>query len=362
MRRRRFIAERNAAVLIWVPVLLAAPVIDAGSPPVRLINVALAVVAAVSCVIAVVSSWPAPTGRATAAWAVLALSITTGSLISPVWSPAWLLVAMAAGVGFRPRWWLLTVPACAIAAAWLSMLHTGYDQSVLGLAFTVILAGATAGVLSQLVETSETLRRTRAQLAAAAVDQERDRIARDLHDVLGHTLSTMVVKAAATRRLVRTDPDAAAGHAADIEAIGRTALTSVRQAIDDTHPLDLAEELATAAATLEAAGISATLPGPGPGRCPADQPLAWAVREAVTNVVRHSQARHCHIRLTDEGGRRQLTVTDDGVGGSRPPTAGAHGLSGLRRRLELAGGTLQVQPGSEGFTLTAWVPSEGHER
>ena len=112
---------------------------------------------------------------------------------------------------------------------------------------------------TRLLETVAELRRTRAELARVAVAEERERFSRDLHDLLGHTLSVMVVKAQAVRRLAATDPDAAAEHAADIERVGRTALLDVRQAVDAMRAPSLSEELVGARDALEAAGIRATI-------------------------------------------------------------------------------------------------------
>lgn len=355
MRRRRPALERNAAVLIWVPVLLAQPVISSASGTVRVSSLALAALAAAACVLAVVASWPAPTRRSTLGWLLLAAAVATGSLLWTPWQPAWLLVSMAAGACFaRPRWMLL-VAATAVAAMATSAIHP--EQSPLSLAFTVVLAGTTAGVISDLVKTTETLRSTRRQLAAVAVGQERERMARDLHDLLGHTLSTMVVKAAAVRRLVDLDPDAAVVHAADIEDIGRSALTRVRQTIANTNPLTLSDEVMSARRTLDAAGISADLPDLSEGSLPDAEPLAWALREAITNVVRHSRGGHCTVVVSEDERRLVLTVSDDGAGGRSEPTE-CGGLAGLGNRLALNGGGIDTTAADDGFTLTAWLPKE----
>jgi two-component system sensor histidine kinase DesK len=248
----------------------------------------------------------------------------------------------------------LAVPAAAVAAA--ALARDAAVESAIVQAFVVALAGTTAGVLNQLVLTAERLRRTRQQLAHAAVAHERDRVARDLHDVLGHTLSVMVVKAAAARRLAHTDPDAAVAHATDIEDVGRAALGQVRRTIEDVNKLTLADELARAADVLAAGGIKLTPPAVSAPTSGADEPLAWALREGVTNVLRHSGARHCRIDLATEGDTCRLTITDDGIGADARDSGGRGGLEGLRRRLELSGGGLDARASPGGYTLSAWMP------
>jgi two-component system sensor histidine kinase DesK len=192
------------------------------------------------------------------------------------------------------------------------------------------------------------------------VAEERERFSRDLHDLLGHTLSVMVVKAQAVRRLVHSDPDAASQHAADIEQVGRSALLDVRQAVDAMRAPSLAEALAGAQRALDAAGIRTSVTSPTVMPDEVDGALAWVVREGATNVLRHSGASHCRIELSNGSGRLLLTMSDDGVGG--PAQGTGHevgrqgGLDGLRRRLVAAGGTLDVEPGADGFRLTATVP------
>src|SRR3954470_406479 len=141
----------------------------------------------------------------------------------------------------------------------------------------------------------------------------------------------MVVKAQAVRRLVRQDPDAAVGHAVDIEQIGRRALTDVRQAVDAMRAPSLDEELDGARRALDAAGIVTTVDRSGVTPTgTANELLAWVVREGATNVLRHSGASTCQIALADTDGRTALTIADDGVGAPTAPTLRLGGLEGLR--------------------------------
>lgn len=347
---------RNAAVLIWVPVLLAAPLVNLRTASAGVSGVLLVLVVAAAAVTGVLTSWPEPTAISAAAWAVAAVTAAAGSLLWDGWAPAWLLIAMVAGVAL-PNWAVWpAVPVTAAFAAWLQYRWDPSLDQALTRVFVVGLAGTTAAVLNRLLTANRELRRTREELAAAAVARERDRVARDLHDVLGHTLSVLVVKAAAVRRLVATDPDAAAQHAADIETVGRTALTRVREVVHDTAPPQLRTELDAAGEALRAAGIAVTAsecPEPLPAQA---EQLAWALREAVTNVLRHSAASTCSIELTRAAGRLRLSVVDDGVGHLGPRAGADGGLAGLRYRLRGVGGDLQVRPGTSGFTLIAEVP------
>ncbi|MFT4297112.1 MAG: histidine kinase [Micropruina sp.] len=350
---------RNAAVLIWVPVLLLAPLLNLRSAPVWLGGVALVLLAAAGAVAGALTSWPEPSGASVASWTLLGLSVTAGSLLWNGWAPAWLLVAMVAGLalGVRAAW--VAIPVTALVAAALQYRFDPVLEQALTRVFVVALSGTTAAVLNRLLIANRELRRTREQLAAAAVAQERERVARDLHDLLGHTLSVIVVKAAAVRRLIAADPDAAAGHAADIESVGRSALTRVREVVHDAAAPNLADELAAAREALTAAGIAVTeAPQSGIG-AQLGEPLAWALREGVTNVLRHSGASRCRIALVRSDGAARLTIADDGVGHLGERADGLGGLAGLRRRLQAAGGGLDVRPGDEGFTLIAWVPDAG---
>jgi two-component system sensor histidine kinase DesK len=214
------------------------------------------------------------------------------------------------------------------------------------------------------------LRRTREELARSAVDAERLRFARDMHDLLGHTLSVMVVKAQVARKLASRDPAQAAQQAMDIEEIGRGALSEVRQAVAGYRGRGLARELEAARAALADAGVTVEVRQDGPPvPAGADTLLGWVVREGVTNVIRHSGGHQCQIEVHSRDGRVTVTVSDDGGGepaltgsltGEAAPgggPSGGHGVNGLRERLAAEGGMLEAgpRPGG-GFCLTAAVP------
>jgi two-component system sensor histidine kinase DesK len=225
----------------------------------------------------------------------------------------------------------------------------------LGVAFGTVLSSALVFVVRQMSRLIYELRTTRQQLADSAVAEERLRFARDLHDLLGHTLSLIVVKAEVVRRLAERDPAAAAAQAADIEEVGRRALAEIREAVSGYREAGLTAELSRARSALAAAGVEAfvrrtadSLPGP------ADTLLAWVVREAVTNVVRHASAHECEIALHKDNDVVTLTVSDDGHGAA---ASFGNGLTGLAERLSAVGGTLDAGPREGGgFRLTATVP------
>ena len=188
-------------------------------------------------------------------------------------------------------------------------------------------------------------------------------MSRDLHDLLGHSLSLIVVKAEAVRRIGPRDPEAVVVHAQDIESIGRRALSEVRQAVAGYRGNGLAEELARAEETLAAAGLRAVVdtPDPMPPAVAADATLGWVVREAVTNVLRHAEASTCRITVRVTDGSAQVEIADDGVGVPTPVGDDAHtrsfGMRGLTERVRAADGTLRVDgEAGRGTTVVARVP------
>jgi two-component system sensor histidine kinase DesK len=204
----------------------------------------------------------------------------------------------------------------------------------------------------KIVQSNIALAAARAEVARLAAENERSRIARDLHDLLGHSLTTITVKAGLARRLAeRGDAERSLREITEVEQLSRRTLGDVRAAVAGHRDVTLAGELATAREVLRAAGIIAELPGSVDAAEPALSELfGWVVREGVTNVVRHSRANHCRIEL----GPDWIEIADDGRGGL--PGAG-NGLSGLRERVGAAGGTLTATGGGfTGFRLRAAVP------
>ncbi|WP_406009257.1 sensor histidine kinase [Streptomyces sp. NBC_00637] len=272
--------------------------------------------------------------------------------------------------------------AVAVLAGAVACARDGWDGLTIAYA-TWISTMVTAAILS-LSEAVRELRAAREELARRAVEEERLRFSRDLHDLLGHTLSVIVVKSEAARRLAPRDMGAALSQVTDIEAVGRQALTEIREAVTGYREGSLAGELDRARSALTAAGVEPSVSRSGPPPDPRTSALlGWVVREAVTNVVRHSEASHCGITVSGTSERVRLTVTDDGgthgTGSHSPGTGspgidrdcgdsggdsccapgGGTGLTGLRERLAAAGGTLTAGPGPRGgFTVTAELPVE----
>ncbi len=353
--------QRNASAFVWTLPLLLAPILDLhGSAGDQAFQLTLIVVIAAAALVAAVAgarSEHHPAGYV--ALSTMAAATFAGATHhSSQWLPTWVLLANVVPAVVRGRRLLVAIPVVTAGSLWAAAVVSPHHASrVWAEGFVVLLAGAASSAFAALVDTVAELRRTRQELARAAVAEERERFARDLHDLLGHTLSVMVVKAQAVRRLAATDPDAAAGHAADIEQIGRRALGDVRQAVDAMRAPTLSGELDEVRRALDAAGIATTVDWSADepaGR--ADEVLAWVLREGVTNVMRHSGASVCRIELAERDGRLALTIADDGVGTPTTPTVRLGGLAGLRDRLAAAGGDLVVERPGDGFRLVATVP------
>lgn len=274
------------------------------------------------------------------------------------------LLGLAAGAALRMpqlRWAgaALTVLAGAVAVyrdGW-GGLDTAYA--------TWISTMVTAAILS-LSEAVRELQAAREKLAQQAVEKERLRFSRDLHDLLGHTMSVIVVKSEAARRLAPRNLDAALTQIADIESVGRQALTEIREAVTGYREGSLATELDRASSALSAAAVDPVVVRSGAPLAPQTEALlGWVVREAVTNVVRHSGATRCEITVNSTTEHARLTITDNGDGEPRSPFSpplpgiGGTGLKGLTERLAAAGGSLQAGPSARGgFTVAAELPVE----
>jgi two-component system sensor histidine kinase DesK len=206
-----------------------------------------------------------------------------------------------------------------------------------------------------LISVNAELVEARDELTRNAVAQERLRFARDLHDLLGHSLSLIALKSELAGRLAELDPAQARTEMADVEAAARRALAEVRDAVSGYRQVSLAQALVEARSALSAAGITLRSPALLEALPPAvDAVLGWVIREATTNVLRHSGARSVTVELITEHDGVTLTVTDDGRGSAGSPGAG---LAGLAERVEALGGRLDAGPaGNSGFRLTAVVP------
>ncbi|MFF0554855.1 sensor histidine kinase [Streptomyces sp. NPDC004266] len=267
------------------------------------------------------------------------------------------LLGLAVGAVVR-RGRRLPLIALPLVAATGAVTLWKDDWGSIGVVYGTFISVMVTATLLALDETVRQLRATREELARTAVEKERLRFSRDLHDLLGHTLSVIVVKSEVVRRLAPHDLDAALAQVADIESVGRQALTEIREAVTGYREGSLATELDRARDALSSAGIEPVVRRSGPLLEPQTEALlSWVVRESATNAVRHSGASRCEIDLTGSADRVRLTVTDDGRGPSG--TTPGSGLRGLRERVAAAGGTLDSGPAPRGgFRVTAELPVE----
>ncbi|MGW3492930.1 sensor histidine kinase [Streptomyces sp. NPDC001020] len=271
------------------------------------------------------------------------------------------LLGLAAGATVRGPWLGKTGLGLSALAGVIAGFRVGTDA--ITIVYGTFLSTMVTAAILGLSEAVRELRAAREELARRAVEKERLRFSRDLHDLLGHTLSVIVVKSEAARRLARHDLEAALAQVTDIESVGRQALTEIREAVTGYREGSLATELDRARSALTAAGIEPVVRRSGAPLVPQTEALlGWVVREAVTNAVRHSGANRCEITVDSTSERVRLTVADNGSGvpsAPRPEGVGGTGLRGLTERLAAAGGSLRAGPSPRGgFTVTAELPVE----
>ncbi|MFI7007164.1 sensor histidine kinase [Streptomyces sp. NPDC050145] len=294
--------------------------------------------------------------------ALVVMTLLTCGLVS-VYGGSWLaffpLLGLAVGAVARGPHLGRIGLALTVLSAVVAGLRDGWGA--IGVAYGTFLSTMVTAAILSLSEAVRELRAAREELARQAVEKERLRFSRDLHDLLGHTLSVIVVKAEAARRLAPHGLDAALEQVSDIEAVGRQALTEIREAVTGYREGSLATELDRARSALTAAGIEPVVRQSGaPLSAQNEALLGWVVREAVTNAVRHSGAERCTITVDSTGERVRLRVSDDGVGEAAPApgAVGGTGLKGLAERLATAGGSLEAGPGPRGgFVVRAELPA-----
>jgi two-component system sensor histidine kinase DesK len=224
-----------------------------------------------------------------------------------------------------------------------SPFHIGWPITPIVIFFLVVIAGANIVFVEQKRADNKLLAAQEENVALASV-AERERIARDLHDVLGHTLSLIVLKAELCGRLISLDPTRASAEIGDVERVARNAITEIREAIAGYRTRGLAAEIEAARRTLDAAGVALVAEGTPFDMAlldaQAEAALALALREAVTNIVRHARATTCRLSFAFEAGHCRMMIEDDG------PHCALHegnGLRGMRERIELLGGRFSLQ-------------------
>lgn len=257
------------------------------------------------------------------------------------------------GEAVRPREavrWLLLIVAILALEAWLVPLH--WIAWVPGIVFSLVIGGTN-------IHFGEVRRKEAALLAAEKEAQrhaaiaERERIARDLHDLLGHTLSVIVIKSELAAKLADRDPQRAAAEIRDVEQISRQALKEVREAIHGYRGGRMEQEIENGRKALAAAGMTLDATIQPLGVEPeVEQALVLAVREALTNVLRHSRASRCAVRVERTDSLIRVIVEDDGIGSRAPEGAG---LSGMRTRLAQVGGHV-LRESSRGTRIEMTVP------
>jgi two-component system, NarL family, sensor histidine kinase DesK len=246
-------------------------------------------------------------------------------------------------------WLALMLVSMTVQALWLDTHPWGWLPA---LAIAAVVGGTNVQ-FAQMRRKDRQLRVAQGAVEEMARIAERERIGRDLHDLLGHTLSVIVLKSELAAKLADRDPARATAEIREVERISREALTEVRRAVSGYRTGGLSDEIANAERVLVGAGVAADLAGVPAGLTPdEDRALAYALREAVTNVIRHAGATRCWIALSREDGRIRLEVRDNGRGGLAPEGSG---LSGMRERLRQVAGTLE-RSGQDGTRLVMSVP------
>lgn len=295
-----------------------------------------------------------------AAWVPLALIgllgiagayVNSGATVFLIFLSAFAAHALAP----RPAMWVVAGLASIVVVIGLTLpAQFPYGLAAVTPAFLfVIVIGLAEIYNAQRAKADARLRLAQDEIERLATIAERERIARDLHDLLGHTLSVIVLKAELASRLMERDPQRAATEVTEVERISRMALAEVRAAVQGYRGQSLEAELEGARRTLAGAGIAVEteieaieLPEAR------DEVLALAVREAITNIIRHSSASSVRIELRSQAEGVRLTVADDGRGGDAPEGSG---LRGMRERLADFGGSLE-RDGSSGTRLQIVLP------
>jgi two-component system sensor histidine kinase DesK len=339
VRLLAFLASMVAYVSVYLWLVLRYPFRGELSPPERRVHVALLVtLAALALYLEVAFGSGIPYQFM---FVVIAAAVTLPTL--PAASAVVTIMALTSGIyALRSGW-------DALSSTWESAVAP----------FAIV--GFSMIIVNRLVLTVRELRAARGEITRLAVAEERLRFARDLHDLLGHSLSSITLKSELAGRLLAVAPDKAAAEVRDIEGVARNALREVREAVAGYRQPTLDEELASAQQILEAAGIGCQIER-SVGVLPndVDAVLAWTVREGTTNVIRHSHAKHCEIRLMQESEEIHAEISDDGVGFSSEgdeTNFNGSGLFGLAERVAASSGKFEAKtPSGGGFSLRVSLP------
>lgn len=308
-------------------------------------------------ILAVTCALTLPSGKFWVFGAATALSIPLVAPVGPPYLFTWAWIGGAAA-GFAPllltgfRRWVAAVVAVLVTAGvgfWVGGSPMTYGMIALSVGSTIIAMVGLPLWFATLLDQARTGREARARLA---VSEERLRFARDVHDLLGHRLTVIALKAELAGRLADRDPTRSAAEAFAAQQLASTALAEVREAVDGYRAVDLPEQLDAVRNVLRDAGIRCELTRDEVTGEAATQ-LALAVREACTNVLRHSTATWCKISVVAEHGEVRMTVANDGAG----PVREGNGLRGMGERLASAGGRVTTDRTGGVFTLQVVVPA-----
>lgn len=384
-----FYEEGQSTTSQWIGVALgmgwlAIPIIDTATSSQTPWRIGLTVVlfgaALVAYLYGIGTGRPSCGGRrvriAIATLAVAGVVLTL--LVEPTWAILFTYASVISGVHLGAK------EAGSLWVAFVALavglnLHEGVETAF-SLGISTLGVGALMLALGRLIHANMQLQAAHERIEQLAVEAERERFARDLHDLLGHSLSVITLKAELAGRLLPDRAEEARRHLGDLESVARAALGEVRETVSGYRRPTLAGELAGARIALDAAGIEMRVQEPG-GELPADVEavLAWTVREGTTNVIRHSGARTCEIAIVagqdgaaaEAGGEDRVgpdavsaEIHDDGRGmnGGAPGNGGGdgNGLDGLRERASQVAGTVEAGAAPDGgFRLRVTVPLAG---
>ncbi|HEY4304436.1 MAG TPA: histidine kinase [Gemmatimonadaceae bacterium] len=288
-----------------------------------------------------------------------------GAAFSPINLGAYVFFTFAATAAARIERvrgavaWILGVATVAVLVAYVNETPRSYW---IGYGAFILLMGGVCLHRAQTDRANERLRAANEEIERLAAIAERERIARDLHDVLGHTLTLIVLKSELALRLGERDPARAMQEIRDVEQVSRQALKEVREALRG-YRARFDDELARARRLLDTASISVvvecSIESTELAGSAMEETLALALREAATNVARHSHARRATIRVSHDGGAGsiRLEVGDDGVGDGADWSAEGNGLRGMRERVEALRGTVAVNVTHTGTSLLVDLPA-----
>lgn len=284
------------------------------------------------------------------------LTIAAPAAFGAAWAGFFVYMSILCAMNLPMRWVLRGIAAVTLLGmAEVAMLGArGSDLAFMG------VSTGSMGVFMMAFRNSRMLnlelREARDEVARLAATDERLRIARDLHDLLGHSLSLIVLKSEVAKRIGENDPGKVLNEVADIESVARQALADVRETVSGYRQRKLAEELDNARSVLEAAGMHVSMrlaDSPLPDLV--DELFAWAAREGVTNVIRHSQASRCQITVRRARSLAELTIADNGDASTF--TGPGNGLTGLTERITAIGGSVTAAPAKDGgFHLSVRAP------